>query len=451
MHRLLSFKGYVFPEISLSDAAVLNPTENFQSASEMEKEEREAQEAKLQELIRRGTPADLQEANRLMKIMSGFQENFTNYRAKVAEEVDKLRRKSEILEEMLNNTKEGDNIQEDDVFSDIVSTLKTSQPKIEKMIDEEKDDEDAVVKLLALNDRIQALLQKYNLLKKKDYQGASSVKVESSGLPKTANPNVSLIDFDDSPEEASASPPAVSGPSVNLIDQLNGLSFNKPSIQLPLSATNSGQSSNFLASTLAGSTTSASTASPNLLADLGFSPSPTPVQQQTSPNPSTPDYSAFRNLSPALNSPTISSPSVAAPAPAPAADEWTFSSAPTQPTATPKAHTVHAISDSLALTFTVTRSGPSTLQVHASFSNKSAQHVSNLNYQLAVPRAFSLKMQQQTSTSLAPFANNGVTQDTTIENATPGSNLKLRWRITADVGAVPYERQGVVDDFPPTL
>jgi len=35
----------------------------------MEEEERAAQLAKLQELIRGGTPHDLQEANKLMKVM----------------------------------------------------------------------------------------------------------------------------------------------------------------------------------------------------------------------------------------------------------------------------------------------------------------------------------------------------------------------------------------------
>jgi ADP-ribosylation factor-binding protein GGA len=38
----------------------------------MEEEEKAAQSAKLQELIRRGGPEDLQEANRLMKIMAGY-------------------------------------------------------------------------------------------------------------------------------------------------------------------------------------------------------------------------------------------------------------------------------------------------------------------------------------------------------------------------------------------
>lgn len=83
----------------------------------MEEEEREAQSAKLQELIRRGTPADLQEANRLMKIMAGYDNRHkTDYRAKAAEEVAKVQHQAKILEEMLQNVNPGERIAEGDVF-----------------------------------------------------------------------------------------------------------------------------------------------------------------------------------------------------------------------------------------------------------------------------------------------------------------------------------------------
>ena len=83
----------------------------------MEEEERAAQSAKLQELIRRGTPHDLQEANRLMKVMAGYDtRNKTDYRAKAAEEVSRVQQKAKILEEMLQGTKEGERIAEGDVF-----------------------------------------------------------------------------------------------------------------------------------------------------------------------------------------------------------------------------------------------------------------------------------------------------------------------------------------------
>lgn len=83
----------------------------------MEQEEKAAQSAKLQELIRRGGPEDLQEANRLMKVMAGYDtKHKTDYRAKAAEEVGKIQQKAKILEDMLENYKQGDAIAEGDVL-----------------------------------------------------------------------------------------------------------------------------------------------------------------------------------------------------------------------------------------------------------------------------------------------------------------------------------------------
>ena len=83
----------------------------------MEEEERAAQSAKLQELIRRGGPADLQEANRLMKVMAGFDTRHkTDYRAKAAEEVSKVQQKARLLEERLQNVKPGDKLADGDVY-----------------------------------------------------------------------------------------------------------------------------------------------------------------------------------------------------------------------------------------------------------------------------------------------------------------------------------------------
>ena len=75
MHRLLSNKGYVFPEVKVEDVAVLNPNDNLKSLEELQQEESIVHSAKLQELIRRGRPQDLQEANKLMKIMAGFKDD----------------------------------------------------------------------------------------------------------------------------------------------------------------------------------------------------------------------------------------------------------------------------------------------------------------------------------------------------------------------------------------
>lgn len=171
----------------------------------MEEEEREAQSAKLQELIRRGTPEDLQEANRLMKIMAGYDtRSKTDYRAKAAEEVAKIQAKARLLEERLDSFKAGDTMEDGDVFSELASALQSAQPKIQKMCEEESDDHEAVAKLLEINDSIHRTAERYKMMKKGDMEGAAKVAAgapppSSSGTAaasSSAANELSLIDFD---------------------------------------------------------------------------------------------------------------------------------------------------------------------------------------------------------------------------------------------------------------
>lgn len=84
-----------------SDA--LSP-QNLKSADELEAEDRDAQSAKLQELIRRGTSKDLEEAQKLMKFLSGANpEAKPDYRSQALHEVEKIESKIVLLNEMLDN------------------------------------------------------------------------------------------------------------------------------------------------------------------------------------------------------------------------------------------------------------------------------------------------------------------------------------------------------------
>jgi ADP-ribosylation factor-binding protein GGA len=212
MHRLLHLKGYQFPEVRREDAAVLNPSDNLKSAEEMESEEREAQSAKLQELIRRGTPHDLQEANKLMKVMAGYDtRKKTDYRAKAAEEVGKIQQKARLLEEMLQGYKPGDEIKEGDVFEELANALASAHPKIQKMCEEESDDTEAVAKLFEINDSIHRTIERYKLIKKGDIEAANAIPkgtlgTSGAGVRKGPDNELSLIDFD-GPEQASSSAP----------------------------------------------------------------------------------------------------------------------------------------------------------------------------------------------------------------------------------------------------
>src|SRR3984957_16144669 len=179
---------------------LLTITQNLQSAEEMEQEERAAQSAKLKELIRRGGPSDLQEANRLMKVMAGYDtRQKTDYRAKAAEEVGRVQQKAKLLEERLAEFKPGDTMTEGDVYEELASALQSAHPKIQRMCEEESDDHEAVAKLLEINDSIHRTVERYKLMKKGDVEGA--LKIEkgtlgtSTGVGKNASNELSLIDF----------------------------------------------------------------------------------------------------------------------------------------------------------------------------------------------------------------------------------------------------------------
>ena len=139
MHRLLSFKGYRFRQIpraapsasatSVRTLPLPHPRatslphrarpQNLKSAEELESEDRAAQSAKLQELIRRGTPRDLAAAQELMKALAGADPDARpDYRTQALAELNKLEQKVILLNEILDNvdTAQGEQFARGDVY-----------------------------------------------------------------------------------------------------------------------------------------------------------------------------------------------------------------------------------------------------------------------------------------------------------------------------------------------
>jgi ADP-ribosylation factor-binding protein GGA len=135
MHRLLTFKGYRFRDRARQNgtstsvsSAHSSPIQTFsrstfpqslKSADELEEEDREAQSAKLQELIRRGTPRDLAAAQELMKSLAGANpESKPDYRAQALTELNKLEQQVILLNEMLDNVdvQKGEKLVSGDVY-----------------------------------------------------------------------------------------------------------------------------------------------------------------------------------------------------------------------------------------------------------------------------------------------------------------------------------------------
>ncbi|RIA99173.1 VHS domain-containing protein [Glomus cerebriforme] len=240
MHRLLKYKGYIFPEMDNQSAAVLNPSETLKSPEELEQEDRAAQAAKLQELIRRGTPSDLEEANELMKIMAGYDpEAKPDYKQQTNEELEKIQRKTILLNDMLDGVKVGEKIGVNDIFEELSQACKAVQPKIQKFISEEEDTE-SIDRLLTLNDLINSVLKRYENAKNGIFEqpeeksqpppppsSTTSASASDSWLIDLGNPDppqgqIQITD-DLLGSNGSSSETSRKG---NAIDDLLGLSFN---------------------------------------------------------------------------------------------------------------------------------------------------------------------------------------------------------------------------------
>ncbi|CZS95235.1 probable ADP-ribosylation factor-binding protein GGA1 [Rhynchosporium agropyri] len=496
MHRLLSYKGYLFPEVRREDAAVLNPSDNLKSAEEMEEEEKAAQSAKLQELIRRGGPEDLQEANRLMKIMAGYDtRQKTDYRAKAAEEVGKVQQKARLLEERLESFKAGDLMTEGDVYEELASALQSAHPKIQRMCEEESDDHEAVAKLLEINDSIHRTVERYKLMKKGDVDAAAKIAKgtlgTSTGVSKNADNELSLIDFggDLDTNGSSADTPAPVGQPGGLEDDLLGLSMGETSFgQGGGISLGFGNSSTADYNTARGPTPTVSPAPPQqpTLVKPDYSSFSAFGSSNAASKPSTPQPSLFqqqqalqqqqfqkaqaalqKSQPPADPFAALASPRQAAPpaasasmfdfgasstnsqaAPAPAADddEWAFASA--LPEGLPAANTILVSETELSITLHAAREpqSPDVITMSISFSSKSDQPISELTFMAAVTKGYNLKLQPQTGRRLQPHEQAGVKQVIFLNGVEQGKGdlVKLRWKATYKVGEQAVGEQGEI-------
>lgn len=117
----------------------------------------------------------------------------------------------------------------------MANALKSAQPKIQKMCEEESDDQKAVAKLFEINDSIHRTVERYNLIKKGDIDAASKIPKgtlgTSTGVGKNADNELSLIDFDADPPSTVGNAGTENGVSneppktESLEDDLLGLSF----------------------------------------------------------------------------------------------------------------------------------------------------------------------------------------------------------------------------------
>ncbi|OCF37547.1 VHS domain-containing protein [Kwoniella heveanensis BCC8398] len=208
MHRLLSYKGYRFKSFDAARAmAAANPNENLKSPEELEEEDREAKSAKLQELIRRGTPRDLAAAQELMKYLAGAEpEKAVDYTTQTLHELDKVQSKAILLNDMLNNASEGEKIGlEGDVYDQVATACKGARPKIQKWIEQDTGEREGMMdRLLLCNDLINTALERFEACKAGDWSKAQAV-VEANNPSKKAADLISFDAFADDEPSSSTS------------------------------------------------------------------------------------------------------------------------------------------------------------------------------------------------------------------------------------------------------
>ncbi|CUM63095.1 uncharacterized protein PRCAT00000661001 [Priceomyces carsonii] len=423
MHRLLVNKGYIFPEIKVEDAAVLNPSDNLKSLEDLQKEEAVVHSAKLQELIRRGKPLDLQEANKLMKIMAGFKEdNVEENKKQIKDDIARLRRKVEILGQMLNSIESSNGKIDDsnEAVLELYSSVKSSQPNITKIIEEENDNEENVRELLNFNESINDVINKFQLLKDGKLDQASQIKV--SGTSGANDNDLNLIDFDDDAPISNDQTGRDDKGYNDLLSDLSNLAFTDTS-----------------SNNLFGSGGSIA------LGGAGAQVAGQSTIQQPEPQIGSTNSSSRYDLLSGLQSP---SPQLQSNAPN-QLDPFGFNF----PTSTPSQ--IQGGTNQIKSTILINQSPNLKIEIgvfststkklfngKVIFSNPLPSSLTNFKFLLAVPKSCKLNLKPQSGDSLYGFSNQGINQEFSIENNLD-KQLKVKWKVEYKIGNEPKEETGV--------
>ncbi|KAJ1819504.1 ARF-binding protein [Coemansia sp. RSA 2598] len=210
MHALLRSKGWRFPDVDSENVAVvIGPDNMLKSREEMEKEDLEAMQAKLQELLRRATPKDLREANKLMKIITGYEQSSKrpDYDKEWEKELKEIENKAKLLVEMLQNVEPGTHMSEtinmlkascgtsQHRLRQITSDMRATSGGADDMTDEEKRE---LARLTTLEETIAEGLKAYDDLRRGVKPTFGSIAAGGSAVSATgAAAEKELIAWDD--------------------------------------------------------------------------------------------------------------------------------------------------------------------------------------------------------------------------------------------------------------
>lgn len=201
MLALLKSRSFPIPEVEPAaiDALLASENATLQTKEEIEAEERTVLEARLEDLLHRGEPADLVAANALMKKLVGYTNEDSNYssaESRINKELDLLGEKIDLMESMQHTKSEE--------YMNLYGECRAVIPRMFQLANSELS-EGVMMKLLALNQRLHEAIG--------DEEGDGTPELMNEGLNMD-----SLIDFDRTVPEPPAPKPVVSDSTRNIME-----------------------------------------------------------------------------------------------------------------------------------------------------------------------------------------------------------------------------------------
>lgn len=215
--------------------------------------------AKLQAYLRRGGNRNLQEANKIIKILSDYdQSDKADIRQEAADRIQDVRERSRLLTERLKAIGPGERMAAGDAFESLVDDLKSEQHKLHNTLQNDRESEDSMSVLLSVNEEINRVVEWYDALKAGNHAEAQRLSQGGAAkgeLPQVRGPtgafapaaggDLSLIDFEEPQQTQSAL-----SQEATLQDDLLGLSLNDGGLSQGLFEARSVRSGHLLKKTI---------------------------------------------------------------------------------------------------------------------------------------------------------------------------------------------------------
>jgi len=395
----------------------------------------------LEKLLKSKDPNDLMKANKLIKKMVDQDAKKGQRVAETRKELDVVQNNAKLLTDMLQHYSPGvdPRLDSNEVVQDLYKSCLDMRPKMFKMASQLDEQDQTLGDVLAANDHLTRVLDLYDATKAKEPQnmpaapataamGGSAPAMTATRAQSADEAPLSLLDLDFGGAPSNPAPAANTGASLDATFGMLGMSNPTPATQ-PASAGND------LLGLLSGPPPAATRAPMQAMGGLGGLGGMGGAPMMATTTPST-DLFGMMNAAPApvsmLPPPSIETLNIP------------FESIQSGGSA------VVYEKNNMRITFNFACNSPHpTISTTAvSFVNVGPMPISNLSFQVAVPKALQVKLQAASSNIVAPNQAQAVTQVMLIANPTKAP-IKIRFKLDFAINGQMVSDMGECSSFPP--